>query len=742
MGAIDHIPQGNPCNRCGESAFKHRVEHKPDGDPCETCGLPASRHRVRTRKQGSKEEAIYVGIDGEGQGRDIHRYVLIGASTETGDRQWWISNDSGLSTVECLDFILELPKNHVKVFSYSFNYDLTKILQDIPDEILYLLFRPELRARTGKDAVKGPRAVRWNGYKLNLQGTKFSVAKGDRYRVIWDIFKFFQGKFTSALTDWKVGDKELIERMTHMKDKRADFDKESKEGVRVYCLEECRCMAELARKLVDAHDKVDLTLKSFYGAGSSASAMLLNMGVKSKIHKPPKDLNIPIASAFFGGRFENSVIGKIEGTVYSYDISSAYPYQLCFLPCLIHGTWEHVTDRKALENCRTAVIRYSLQSNPRIISEHTSWGPFPYRTDDGAICYPIASAGGWLWKDEYLAGERLYPHVKFEEAWVYHCDCDCRPFERIPDYYSERCRIGKEGPGIVLKLGCNSCYGKLAQSVGRGIFNSWVWAGLITSGCRAQILDFLGMHKDRANMLMVATDGIYTRERFHVDAPDKRYPLIGNETRVKPARETGTAHTGKPLGGWEEKVITKGVFVARPGIYFPIGPTKEEIKDVRGRGVGKGVVLENWQKIMDSWEQHGLKEPASVANVSRFCGAKSSISRSGKPGKYTYKRANGKCEHGFTNGRECHTCDERDIPHYGNWITRSVKLGFHPMPKRAGVNPDNRTLTLRRIKGDDLSMPYVKAIKSQDSKVLDYVNQELLEQPDADLADYELETAT
>lgn len=735
---IDHIPQGNPCKRCNQPAARHRVEHKPEGDPCEICGMPANRHRVRSRSQSSKEESIYVGVDGEGQGREVHRYVLLGASTESGDRQWWIENFDGLTTKQCLDFLLELPKNHVKAFSYSFNYDLTKILQDIPDEILYLLFRPELRARVGADAVKGPRAVRWEGYKLNLQGTKFTIAKGDRYRVIWDIFKFFQGKFTAALTDWKVGDKTLIERMTHMKDKRADFDRESPEAVRKYCLEECQCMAELARKLVDAHDKVDLKLKSFYGAGSSASAMLLNMGVKSKIKKAPKDLTIPVASAFFGGRFENSVIGKIEGTVYSYDISSAYPYQLCFLPCLIHGTWEQTTSRADIESARTALIRYSLRNNPGI----NSWGPFPYRTDDGSICYPIESPGGWIWKDEYLAGERLFSHVKFEEAWVYHSDCDCKPFERIPDYYSERCRIGKEGPGIVLKLGCNSCYGKLAQSVGKGMFNSWVWAGLITSGCRAQILDFLGMHRDRASMLMVATDGIYTRERFAVDAFDKKYPLTGNETRIPSPRDTNTMHTGKPLGGWEEKVITKGVFVARPGIYFPIGPTKEEIKDVRGRGVGKGVVLENWERIIESWETHGLSQPASVANVSRFCGAKSSISRSGKPKAYRYNRANGRCDHHVLGGCGTDKCPRKDIPSYGQWITRSVKLGFHPMPKRLGINPDGYTLTLRTILGEELSMPYTKAIKSQDSKVLEHVNQELLEQPDADLADYELETAT
>jgi len=737
---IDHIPQGNPCQKCGKSAFQHRVEHKPDGDPCAICGLAASRHRVRTgRWQASKEESIYVGIDGEGQGREVHRYILLAASTETGDRAWWVYNANGLTTVECLDFLLELPKKNLKAFAYSFSYDLTKILQDIPNDLLYLLFRPELRARLGKDAVKGPRAVIWNGYKLNLQGTKFTIAKGDRYRVIWDVFKFFQSKFVGALADWKVGSKEMLDRMTHMKDKRADFDKEEFKDVLAYCLEECRYMAELARKLVDAHDKVELTLKSFYGAGSSASAMLLKMGIKGKIKRQPKEMTTPVASAFFGGRFENSVIGEIKERVYNYDISSAYPYQLCFLPCLLHGTWEHTTKRSEIESARAALVRYNLRSNPRI----NDWAPFPFRTADGSICFPTVSGGGWVWRDEYLAGERHWPNnVGFEEAWIYHCDCDCQPFKDIPMYYNERCRIGKEGPGIVLKLGCNSCYGKLAQSVGKGMFNSWIWAGMITSGCRAQLLDLIGLHEDRSNLLMVATDGIYTRERFATKAYDKKFPLLGTERRIADPRETGTGDTGKPLGGWEEKVVDKGVFVARPGIYFPLNPTKEELKDVRGRGVGKGVVLENWQRIIESWQTNGLSKPASVANVSRFCGAKSSIHRSGKPGAYKYTRADGNCEHGFRNARGCDVCEEHDIPSYGQWITRSVKLGFHPMPKREGINEDGLTLKLRELGNDVMSLPYLKAIKSQDAKAMEHTALELSEQPDADLADYELDGNT
>jgi hypothetical protein len=688
----DHSPLGNPCRQCGKSAFRHRPEHVPVGDPCEQCHLPANRHRTSRIANKNANPPLYIGIDGEGQGRRNHRYVLLGASSEDGSQQWYIDNPDGLTTEECLDFILNLPQVNVKTFGYSLNYDWTKILEDLPNETLYRLFRPELRQRTGADAVKGPKPVYWRGYRLNLQGTKFTLSKGDRYRVIWDCFKFFQAKFVNALEDWKVGNSELWERMRAMKDQRGNFDKVSKVKVREYCLEECMCMAQLAHKLINAHQAVGLKLKNFYGAGSSGAAMLDVMSIKNCIKIQPKEMNIAVSSAFFGGRFENSVIGTVEGTVYNYDISSAYPYQLYFLPCLVHARWSKTSKRNSIDSARTALVRYSLGP-----SSETTWGPFPFRESSGNICFPIESGGGWVWKDEFIAGEKLFPNVKFEEAFIYHSNCDCRPFHHIAGYYSERCRIGKEGPGIVLKLGCNSCYGKLAQSVGNGKFQSWVWAGMITSGCRAQILQVMDLHQDKSNILMIATDGVQSREDLIMPTPF----------------DTGTSSTGKPLGGWEKDIHGNGVFYARPGIYFPLNPTAKQLKKVKARGVGKAVVLEHWKDIVDSWEKDNINNAVRIAEVTRFHGAKTSITKD---------------EHGYTRSDR-----------YGNWNTRPVDMGFNPMPKRAGINPDGKTLTLRRLSSKNSSTPYKKAMLGSEAKLAKLLQQEMLEQPEYDFSDYEVE---
>lgn len=664
----------------------------------------------------------YYGIDGEGQDdsgtpistagehdtspRGFHRYRLLACSNVDGSDVYMrqaldVDGPRGeLRTEECLDMLLELPQKRVRIFSFSFNYDLTMMLRDLDDGSLYHLFRPELRQRKQRQEL-GPWPVKWpdpkaGPYALNLQGTKFTVKHmiTGRRTIVWDLFRFFGCKFVKALKDWGVGTEDEIARMSVMKDKRADFNLEDADKVRAYCLSECRNIAALGQKLVRSHDEAGLTLKSFYGAGSSGAAMLAAMGAKEKNARNwPEQMIEPIAQAFVGGRFENGVIGPIRSHVYGWDISSAYPYQIYKLPCLEHGQWEHTTDRAAIQapDVRAALVEYNLPYDRRNVIRF--WGPFPFREETGNVSFPASSPGGWVWRDEYLAGERLYPkNVKFKSAWVYTSTCDCKPFAQAAEYYLLRLKLGKEGAGIVIKLGLNSGYGKLAQSVGNAPFNNWVWAGIITSGCRAQMLDMIRRHKDPSKVLMIATDGLYTLE--HIAAPEPE--------------PTGTNvsynNKKKPLGGWELKNYPQGMFAARPGIYFPMNPTEQDFAEVRARGVGKHVVLKHWAQMVEWYEMHGVSQKLTLPSVTRFCGAKTSISRSGTKRKgFKYKRADAPLGSGK--------------PSYGQWIERPVEMDFFPMPKRAGLSHPTkhdaergRLLELRHIGGHHQSAAYEKAM--------------------------------
>ena len=206
----------------------------------------------------------------------------------------------GLETKEILNWILHLPYP-ARLFAYSFNYNLTKMLEDLDNESLYFLSRPEDRARKGKDVARGPKPVFWEGYWLNLQGTHFTLASGGRKKDVWDVFKFYGCPFVTALREWKVGDEETHTQMQAMKEKRGAFDVENPDDVERYCLSECACMAGAAQKLIDAHVTVGLELKTFYGAGSTGGALLKKIGVKEKSAPRRREWKTPSHARSLGG---------------------------------------------------------------------------------------------------------------------------------------------------------------------------------------------------------------------------------------------------------------------------------------------------------------------------------------------------------------------------------------------------------------------------------------------------------
>lgn len=633
-----------------------------------------------------KVQKLIVGIDGEGKTiargtkYERHIYTLIAVSDESGNHQWYLEDPNGLDTVRIFEFLLSLPQ-HLQFFAYAFEYDLTKILEDLDNESLYRLYHPETR----KNIHGNSKSVKWNGYALNKLSSKTLIKKGVRKVVINDIIKFYQAKFIGALTEWKAAPDDVITEIERMKNLRNVFVNESDESIRKYCLQECQYMATLARKLIEAHQSAGIPLTKFYGAGSSAESMMTVMGIKdiiTKVREKPitmLGLQKAMTCAFFGGRFENSVIGTIQEDVHSWDISSAYPYQIYHLPCLLHGQWRYTKNINDIINCSTAVVHYRLHKPNR----KCLWAPFPFRLADGSIVFPEHSAGGWVWRDEFLAGQDLFPNVEFVEAYYYNTSCTCHPFKKIAEYYAERCRIGKEGPGIVLKLGCNSCYGKLAQSLGgMGKFTNWIWAGMITSGCRAQLLRMLAKFNDINSVLMMATDSISSTEYVESITPS----------------DTSTEHTGKPLGGWEHKLYKGGMFYARPGVYFPVTDDIKEAnhKTVRARGIGREALLRYRNDIIKSFET-GQTE-IELATNERFWGIKSSV---------------GKTMTEYT----------RNI-RYGKWSKRPMIASFNPMPKREGIINGNQ-LQLRAFPELE-SVPYNKAIVSMEA--LELMESRLIEE--------------
>ncbi len=605
----------------------------------------------RNRGERKSEAKPIIAVDGEGETNPDGKHIYIYMAAASEDGQIWETHDPrGLSTIRCLEFILGLPDEY-KIFGYSLGYDLTMMLKDLDDWSLYSLLRPE--TRIGENGFK---PIRWDHYSLGLMNKQFTIRRGNERRVVWDIFSFYASSFVAALRDWKIIDESKIKVIESMKLRRNRFRDINRREIFDYCKSEVQCLASLGRTLIDSHDSAGLTLKAYHGAGSTASVLLQKWDIKTK--KGPWDSLDPgfrdaISHAFFGGRFENSRIGPVPGPVYSYDINSAYPYHTTFLPCLECARWRlaEYNVQQEIERSRHALIQWWNWEDADHPTPPTdgAWGPLPVRMKNGTIIFPLYALGGWIWKSEFLNAQRVEPRLLAKSAWIYESDCDHRPFAEMPAYYRRRVELGKDGPGLVIKLGMNSVYGKLAQSKGRNPpFQSWIWASLITSNTRAQLLESLLLVEDRWNILSFATDGVTSL-----------VPL-----KFSPPLDTGTSDLPKCLGGWDSKIMEKGTFYIRPGMHFPIEPTEDEFKIVRGRGVGRKALYDKAKDIVDAYSRGERKICISVP---RFFGAKTSISVNRKN---IAKR-----------GRN-----------YGQWKTMDIEVTFEAAPKRGFIEPDGKLL--------------------------------------------------
>lgn len=599
-----------------------------------------------------------IGVDGEGydtpDGR--HVYVYLCAADEHGKVVTDAYNPEGLSTQECIDCLSKIPKRTLS-FGFMFSYDATKILEALTTEQRYFLMRPDLRARGRGKRRWRVKVCGWDFFAGSLSHYEYNhqTLKWRRDFHIWDCFKFFGSSFVKAITDWNIGTPEQRERINNMKSKRGAFEQEDIAEVKAYCQEECVLLAQMMRKLIDAHNTAGIKLRRFDGAGSTAAALLRRENVSGYRNPKPwkKEIERALKAAYFGGRFENSRIGEVKKTCLSRDINSAYPFGMWMLPCLKHGKWSLTKDPRKPELAHLAVCHLHVN---HIGPQKIAWMPLPCRTEDGSIVYG-ATFEGWYHKHEALAAMAGWPEqVKFLKAWVYYTDCNCRPFAWVSDVYQKRLDWGKDGPGIVLKLGLNAGYGKLAQRIGDNPeFASWAWAGAITAQTRATMLSQIG--PDRWDVLAIATDG---------------YLCEDNGSRI--------GDEGKPLGGWDEKEIAEGVVLVKPGLYWR---RNAEEAAMRARGIGRRELYKHRKAIVTA-----LAKGKSGVQVKsrRFYGAKqTAMAFSHCP----------ECDKLYPGVLYCQTClsipvttefreleDDSGKPVVGTWAERKIDVDFAVTPKR------------------------------------------------------------
>lgn len=485
--------------------------------------------------------------------------------------------------------------------SYFFDYDVTMMLKSMPEERAKRLLNRHLRFAKDNNFASGvdigPFQVEYIPHKefkvRKVIGVNYEDNRTPIYSpwtIVSDVGQFFQTSFLQTLEKWEIGTAEEREMIRKGKSMRAGFAGMDDE-IRAYNSLECLLLRDLMYAFRTTCMETGYVPSKWQGPGHLATAMLKKHGI-------PKRDSVPILSnfqfkdlanaAYYGGRFETTAVGPVNRPVWQYDINSAYPDVLRTLPCLIHGSWRRVKERpnEGLWFGRT----YFYHPPIGYLSQ------LPIRDKTGNIKYPREGHGVY-WSTELEAAESAGTDIRVTESWVYEEHCQCRWFDFIDDYYERRLRLGKTTKGYVLKLGGNSIYGKIAQSIGYAPFANPVWAGLITAGCRAKIIKAYSQAPD--DCYMIATDGIFMGKQLDLPVSNK-------------------------LGEWEETYHEGGMFIVQPGIYFLSSG------DVKTRGVERGRIHkmrsefeQQWQKYVDS---HGTDFTISVP-VDNFITATQALAR-------------------------------------------------------------------------------------------------------------------
>lgn len=534
---------------------------------------PRGRDR-HTHRDSTTKPVVFV--DGEGanvgapelyRGKSYQRqhYALLSAVFSTGEYRRIIGQygTGRLRTLQCLEFLLDLPRTHIAV-GYGIDYDVQQMLYDVPAKYLLRLHE------------KG--YVRWKEFVLTYRPRKsFSVSliqrkgekklgRGSRLRkscTWWDMQGFFQTRFDKAVAKWEVASAEDVEFLERMKLSRATFA-----GINAEQLEYNKLEGVLGVRIFERvraeWTSLRLPVRRFDGAGAIASAMFAKNRVDSfLIQRNPIPTDVMLR-AYIGGRFDFSRQGFI-GDASEYDINSAYPNVARNLPCLTHSIWEYT---RTYDPSKIALwhVQWSL--------EDSLWSPFPYRDHNGRIRYH-STGDGWYYNFEVERALQLYPNIKVLEGYTLICGCEHKPFSWIEEYYAERQRLKleKNFGEQVLKLGLNSVYGKLAQSKGHTPrFQCLIWAGMITSGTRAMILEAIA-HEPSA-VSVTATDAVIS------SAP---LPLPIDPTE---------------LGAWDAKRLSQ-VCVIGNGLYHSTDGLK-----VGNRGYGRDHLGHgglDWDRLRDTY---------------------------------------------------------------------------------------------------------------------------------------------
>lgn len=511
------------------------------------------------------------GIDLSGRGRPQH-CVLFGCSAELDNPLVITRPDQKLTYKEICKYVCDVGSRNsgAKHVGFGFRYDQNMVVGTMPAFMKRRLYE------TGRVSFRGIHGERKDRYYLHIVWGKFirisrRMANGQNVSVrIDDIVSFFHTSFLSQykkfFPDWEMD--EEFEKVIAGKARRGQWESflDLPEVIEYWRIEITR-MERMASYFRDLMVSAGIFINDWHGPGAIAN--FIRRENKLNVHEfGGKEENlsphthIAIKHAYFGGRFEQGIIGRISGPIYGIDINSAYPYALTHVPTLREGGyWAYVENGpRNGEVFGVYRIRYC---DPRYVSRtyqfpqrSDKFHPFPHRTKRGQITFP-ALTEGWYWAPEVYAAMEIHPDmVEIYEGYEWRPATDEYPWRIVlEDLYEQRQSFKRNGnpAELAVKLAINSLYGKMAQRVGWNQENktpprshTLCIAGFVTSYCRAMIYRVVAQIPT-GSLIAIETDAVYTT--------------------ISPDKLTLPTGTGDRLGQWGIDGIYEELMYVQSGVY-------------------------------------------------------------------------------------------------------------------------------------------------------------------------------
>jgi hypothetical protein len=233
--------------------------------------------------------------------------------------------------LECLDFLYYkayVPNGYR--FFYNIDFDITAILK---------LWNNINKIKDLKEGLQ----VSYHDYKMVwFKGKFFKLTKNNKYSVnftdLWNFFKIGLGKaskqYLKDIEKDKIDGNKLNTSIQYWNNNLYD--------IIVYCLKDCIITKSLARTLISALEKAEISLpKMLVSSGSLAKQDFRINCRMNNLRNVPKNIIQIAYDCYYGGKFEVQKRGFFK-QLYLYDINSQYPDFIKELYDLSYGIWQKI----------------------------------------------------------------------------------------------------------------------------------------------------------------------------------------------------------------------------------------------------------------------------------------------------------------------------------------------------------------------------------------------------------------